>query len=71
MGLPLNYFDSHTTTDVKQDMLPGGKTGNGIPHDKFNICGIAHAYKKRRQHFHAKTTRANLYMYNGVGARDL
>ena len=24
-----------------------------------------------RQHFHAKTTSAKLYIYNGVGARDL
>ena len=34
--------DSHTTTDVKPEMIPGVLTGNGIPHDKYNIRGIAH-----------------------------
>ena len=29
------------------------------------------AHKQKRRHFHAKTTSAKLYIYNGVGARDL
>ena len=28
-------------------------------------------HKQERQHFYAKMTRANLYVYIGVGARDL
>ena len=48
--------DSHTTTDAKPDMLSGVQTGNGIPHDKYNICGIAHAPKQKRRHFHTKAT---------------
>ena len=40
--------DSHTPTDVKPEMIPGVKTGNGIPHDEFNLCGIAHAYTNRK-----------------------
>ena len=36
--------DSHTTTDVKPEIIPGVQTGNGIPHDKYNICGIAHVH---------------------------
>ena len=28
-------------------------------------------HKQKRQHFHAKTTSAKLYIYNEVGARDL
>ena len=47
-------FDSHTTTDVKPEILSGVKTRNGIPHDKYSICGIAHM----------------LYIYIGVGERD-
>ena len=32
-------------------------------------CPCAH--KQKRQHFHAKTTSAKLYIYIGVGSRDL
>ena len=38
----------HTTTDVKPEMIPGGLTGNGIPHDKFDVRGIAHACTNRK-----------------------
>ena len=47
-----SHLDSHTTTDVKPEMIPGVQIGNGIPHDKYNICGIAHcpcAHKQKRQ----------------------
>ena len=56
-----SHLDSHMANDVKPDMLSGVQTENGIPHDRFNLRGIAHA----------KKTRANLYMYIGMGARDL
>ena len=36
------------TTDVKPDMLSGVQTGNGIPHDRYNIRGIAHARTNRK-----------------------
>ena len=38
-----SHCDSHTTTDVKLEMKPGIQIRNGIPHDKFNLCRIAHA----------------------------
>ena len=38
-----SHNDSHTTTDVKPGMIPGVQTRNGIPHDKYNRHGIAHA----------------------------
>ena len=41
-------LDSHTATDVKQDMLSGVQTGNGIPHDRYNIRGIAHVRTNRK-----------------------
>ena len=49
----LNFFmtshlDSHRTTDIKQEMLSGVRTGNSTPYDKYNICGIAHVCKNRK-----------------------
>ena len=38
-----SHPDSHTITDVKPEMIPGVQTGNGIPHDKNDVRGIAHA----------------------------
>ena len=35
--LMTSHRDSHTTTDVKPEMIPGLKTGNGIPHDEYDI----------------------------------
>ena len=82
MTFPSNYFaptplkklpeiflmtsdlDSHTATDVKSDMLSGVKTGNGIPHSRYTALPM-HAQTKK-QHCHAKMTRANLYMYIGL-----
>ena len=43
-----SYLDSQTTTDVKPEMIPGVQTGNGIPHDKYDIRGIAHARTNRK-----------------------
>ena len=37
-----SHLEGHTATDVKPDMLSGVQTGNGIPHDGYNIRGIAH-----------------------------
>ena len=37
--LMTSHNDSHTTTDVKPEMIPGVQTRNGIPHDKYNIRG--------------------------------
>ena len=49
------------TTDVKPDMLSCVQTGNGIPHDKFDVCAIAHVRTNRKDDiFHAKTSRTNL-----------
>ena len=38
-----SQLDSHTTTDVKPEMLSGVQTGNRIPHDRYNVRSIAHA----------------------------
>ena len=57
--LMTSHLDSHTTTYVKPEMIPGVLTGNGIPHDKYDVRSIAHAqctHRQKRRHFHAKTT---------------
>ena len=43
-----SHRDSHITTDVQPEMIPGVQTGNGIPHDKYNICRIAHVRTNRK-----------------------
>ena len=53
-------------------MLSVVQTGNGTPHGKYKYtrhCSCAH--KQKRRHFHAKTTSAKLYIYNGVGTCTL
>ena len=43
-----SHLNSHRTTNIKPEMLFGVQTGNGTPHDKYNILGIAHAWTKRK-----------------------
>jgi len=42
------HLNSHRTTDIKPEMLSGVQTGNGTPHDKYNIRGNAHARTNRK-----------------------
>ena len=43
-----SHRGSHTVTDVKPEMIQSVQTGNGIPHDKYNIRGISHAQTNRK-----------------------
>ena len=43
-----SHLESHTTTDDKPDILSDVKTGNEIPHDIYNVRGIAHARTNRK-----------------------
>ena len=43
-----SHLDSHKTTDIKPEMLLGVQTGNGTPHGKYNIRGIAHECTNRK-----------------------
>ena len=43
-----SHLDSQTTTDVKLEMIPGVQTGNGIPHDRCDLRGVAHAHTNRK-----------------------
>merc|ERR1711954_88570 len=46
--LMTSHLNNHGTTDNKPKMLSGVQTGNGTPHDKYNIRGIAHAQTNRK-----------------------
>ena len=46
--LKTSHHDSHTTNDVKPEMLSGVQTGNRISHDEYNAHGIAHAHAYRK-----------------------
>ena len=43
-----SHLGSCTTTDIIPDMLSGVQTGNEIPHDRYNIRGIAHVRTNRK-----------------------
>ena len=45
-----SHHNSHTTTDVKPEMISGVETGNGIQHNKYDIRGIAQARTDRKDH---------------------
>ena len=38
------HLDCYATTDCKPEVLSGVETGNRIPHDEWNLRGIAHMY---------------------------
>ena len=44
-----SHRDIHTKIDVKPEVMPGIQTGNGIPHDKCNLRGIAHACTNKKE----------------------
>ena len=47
-----SHCDSHTKTDGKPEIIPGVQTGNGIPHDKYNISGIANTPTNQKDEAH-------------------
>ena len=42
------HLNSQGTTDIKPEMLSGVQTGNGTPHDRYNIRCIAHVRTNRK-----------------------
>ena len=65
----ISHLDSHTTTDVKPDQM-------SKPEMEFHMIrkmyvALPMCLQQKRRRFHAKTTRANLNIYIGVGALDL
>ena len=66
-----SHLNSHRTTDIKPEMLSGVQTGDGTPHDWYNIHGIAHTPTKRKDNIFMQRRLAQSFIYIGVGARDL
>ena len=67
-----SHLNSHRTTDIKPEMLSHVETGNGTPHDKYNIRGIAHARTNRIDDiFMQRQPVQNLTFNIEVGSRDL
>ena len=66
-----SHLDSDTTTDVKPDMLSGVQTGNVIPHDSYNISGIAHGRVNRKDDIFMQRRLGQIFTYNEAGAIDL
>ena len=53
-----SHHESNRTTDIKPEMLSGVQTGNGTPHDRYDIRGIAHANTIRKD---------NIFMQRRLG----
>ena len=67
-----SHRDIHTKIDVKPEVLPGIQIGNGIPYDKCNLRGIAHAHTNRKDDiFTQRRLVQNFTFYIGVGSGDL
>ena len=52
--LMTSHLNSHRTTDIKPEMLSGVLTGNGTPHDKYDIRGNDHARTNRKDEIFMK-----------------
>ena len=64
-------LDSHTRTDVKPEMLSGVQTGNGIPHDIYDIRGIAHGRTNRKDDIFMQRRLGQIFIYvYWSGTRD-
>ena len=57
-----SHLNSHRTTDIKPEMLSGVQTGNGTPHDKYNIRGNAQARTNRKD---------DIFMQRRLGVKGL
>ena len=45
----MSHLASPTTSDIKPEMLSRVQTENGIPHDKYDVRGIAHVRTDRKE----------------------
>ena len=63
-----SYLDSHRTSAIKPECYQVSK-----PEKELHMINIIYAAlpKQKKRHLYAKTTNAKLYIYIGVGARDL
>ena len=66
-----SHLDSHTTTDVKPDIVSDVKTGNEISHDTYNVRGIAHVRTNRKDDIFMQRRLGQFFNVYWSGARDL
>ena len=59
------------TTDIKPDMLSGVQTGNGIPHDRYNIRGIAHVRTNRKDDIFMQRRLGQIKTFPGPSLHNL
>ena len=58
-----SHLDSHTTTDIIPDMLSGVQTGNRIPHERYNIHGIAHVRTNRKNDIFVQRRLGQIFIF--------
>ena len=58
-----SHLNSHGTTDIKPEMLSGVQTGNGTPHDEYNIRGIAHVRTNRKDNIFMQRRQVQSFTY--------
>ena len=69
--LMISHLNSHRTTDIKPEMLSGVQTGNGTPHDKYNILSITHERTNRKDDIFMQRQLVQNLTFILDGARDL
>ena len=69
--LKASHLDSHTTNNVKPEMLSGVQTGNRIPYDEYNVRGIAHARAYRKYNIFIQRRLVQSFEWKESGGRGL
>ena len=68
------HYTLYGTTDIQPEMLSGVQTGNGTPHDKYDIRGIAHARTNRKDNIFMQRRLVQNFIFIlewGQNTRDL
>ena len=68
-----SHRDSHNTTDVKPEMIPGLYAGNGISHDEYNIAALSIGVQTEKMTFSCKddcTLTNHTGRWNGQAGRQ-
>ena len=57
------HLNSQGTTDIKPEMLSGVQTGNGTPHDRYKIRGIAHVHTNRKDEIFVQRRLGQIFIF--------
>ena len=58
-----SHLHSYITTDVKPDILSDVKTGNGIPHERYNVRSIANERTNRKDDIFMQRRLGQIFTY--------